>query len=144
MSTSRPFSAVPEQDRPDDASSQPKEEKMTEYRPARTTKERRLEIGFFIRKIVKGWLAYYKMFPPRSGHSKQSERPLDETPRNVLLAASSPARSALGAPSGDVDDRVDAQDGPGIGNGDPGPVGEARFEGGFFAEMTTHSTDGQS
>lgn len=112
-----------------DASDRHEQEEQSR-RPATRKKVRRWEIGVFIRKIVNGWLAYYKKFPPGS----ESEAP---GPAGALAY-----RSGSGSAGGDDLETggVSIQSGPGKGEGDGGPVGETRVETGVFLSSTTDTS----
>jgi len=117
---------------------------MIAHRPAQARRERRFEIGFFIRKVVNGWLEYYKQFPPQRQPVSGLEPPPEEVVNQVSGPEGSRALAQDRSRSGGVDDGVHAQDGLGPGGGDPGPVGSTRVEFGFFVGTTTETTDEES
>jgi hypothetical protein len=139
MNTPEPLFAVPERNQVTEAPSQSKEERMTAHRPAKVRRERRFEIGFFVRKIVNGWVTFYKQFPPDRRAEVLSILRGQASEENALapqLGKQLVARSH--SDSGDVSSGdVTAHSGPGMGSGDPGPVGGTRVEVGFFAAVTT-------
>ena len=114
---------------------------MIAHRPAQARRERRFEIGFFIRKVVNGWLEYYKQFPPQ----RQPVSDLEPPPDEVVNQASALGGSHVRARSrrGTADDGVEPLDGAGPGGGDPGPIGSTRIEVGFFVGTTTETTGGE-
>lgn len=140
MSMPSPIGVVPEQDGLTDASSQPREERMIAHRPAQARTERRFEIGFFIRKVVNGWLAYYKQFPPQRQPVSGLEAPPEDVVNQGSASGGSHAMALARSRSGRSDEEVHAQDSPGVPSGDTGPVGSTRFEVGFFVSTTTEST----
>ena len=96
--------------------------------PKRTT--RRWEIGFFVRKIVNGWLAYYKQFPSArnpSGPSPELPPGHDESGQAESLS--------VGV--------VRPLSGHGMTGDDGGPVGQTRYEAGFFVQATTGTSESQ-
>lgn len=129
MSTPERLPRIPEQD--DDSSTQKEANLSTATRPRTRSRTKRFEIGFFVRKVVNGWLAYYKQFPPRRSASTSSE---EQAP--PLMARSAPLPISMPLPEGDVE----RQASPGMGTGDPGPIGGTRFEVGMFASTSTETT----
>lgn len=97
--------------------------------PATRRTVRRWEFGVFIRKIVNGWLVYYKKFPPGSGS--------DASEPQVRRLALESSQSGGG---GDLDGSVTTYSTAGKGSGDSGPVGETRVEAGFFLSSTTDTS----
>jgi len=140
MNAPEPVSVVPEQDEHTDALSQPREERMIAHRPAQARRERRFEIGFFIRKVVNGWLAYYKQFPPQRRPVGSLELPQEEAGRQASSTGGSHPVAMASSRRGTADDGVQPLDGPGPGGGDPGPIGSTRVEVGFFVGTTTETT----
>lgn len=143
MNATDRIAAVPEQDRPDDASSQPGEERMTAHRPATAKRERRFEFGFFIRKIVNGWVAFYRQFPPEQRASVFTQvhgRPAreDRSSEQTKPGATALMHSRTGETS---DGEVLPLAGTGPVGGDPGPVGGTSYEAGFFARTLTSGSD---
>lgn len=142
MSTPQP-ARLPEQD--DESSTRKEENLSTESQPRTHRRERRFELGFFVRKVVNGWVVFYKQFPPEkrypvfeqlSGLARKEADAPDGGERRML------AMSSRGSGSTDSGDRtVTPQDSLGPGGGDPGPVGSTRVEAGLFASTTVESTD---
>ena len=103
-------------------------------RPASRRTVRRWEFGVFIRKIVNGWLAYYKQFPPGSASEGH--------------AVTRHASSAESAEGGDQDSfftgPVQPLSGHARGGDDGGPAGQASLEAGLFLRSTTDATDEES
>lgn len=127
MSTPERLSTVRHSELEDGSSKPPNEHLSAQRRPAPRRTERRWEIGFFIRKIVKGWLAFYKKFPQltRSGRpsSALQARSLETAEESEGTERSSPTLQPLS--------------GHAMGDDDPGPVGETSVETGFFLRSTT-------
>ena len=130
MSTAERFPNPPELDPYDELTPPPVEDLHAGRQPSPKRTTRRWEFGFFVRKIVNGWLAYYKQFPP-------SSRPKGSTPalpRSPLVPP--------GTAEGDsvFDGAVKPLSGHSMGNDDGGPIGQTRFEAGFFLSGTTETT----
>lgn len=126
MTTTRPLESVPSEG-PRDPSAERAAESLP-HRPRR--RERRFEFGFFVRKIVKGRLAYYKSFPP--------------TRREI--AAPEPPPPPPSAP--DEEQRSDGFDGAVLRStshpkpdDDTGPIGETRIEAGVFFRSVTEPAE---
>jgi hypothetical protein len=95
---------------------------------------RRLEIGFFIRKIVNGRVVLEKQFP--SHRSSVTPSPESGT-QGALVREAAPQSSQLEAsPGGGVTARSEHGK-PGT---EGGPVGGTRIEVGFFVGTTTETT----
>lgn len=101
------------------------------HHPAPRRTVRRWEFGFFIRKIVNGWLAYYKQFPPGSRSEGQGAT-------HRAVSAESPES---GGQEPLFSGPVQPLSGHAQGSGDGGPVGETSVEAGFFLSSTTDTTD---
>lgn len=141
MNATERLAAVPEQERSTDET---KEESMTVNRPATTRTVRRFEIGFFVRRIVNGWVVFYKQFPPEdraavhareTGHTREEIQSDEPVERPIMAMAHAGHRDA-------ADGGATTQGGAGIGAGDGGPVGGTRVEVGAFGSTTTETTDG--
>lgn len=100
--------------------------------PATRRRVKRWELGVFIRKIVNGWLAYYKQFPPGGGHDGRALQVQGES--SSQADASSGETSLVSGP-------VQPYSGHGVGSGDSGPVGETSLESGVFLRSTTDTTN---
>ncbi|MFP3939976.1 MAG: hypothetical protein ACLF0P_06705 [Thermoanaerobaculia bacterium] len=105
-------------------------------RPATRRKVRRWEVGLFTRKIVNGWLAYYKKFPP--GSESETPGPAGGIARHQRLSAG-PAEGGGGKANSELS--VSPQSGKSRTGGDGGPVGETSLETGAFASSTTETSD---
>lgn len=145
MSTPERVPRIAEQD--EESSSHQEANVSIETRPRTHRRTKRFEIGFFIRKVVNGWVVFYKQFPPEDRarvHAQEKglvprEPQEDQAPeygQPVMMAMSS-----QGSVSTDPGGTVTPQDSLGPGGGDPGPVGSTRVEVGFFASTTVESTD---
>jgi len=148
MSTPERIPRMPEQD---EESSNHEEAKVSiATRPKTHRRTKRFEIGFFIRKVVNGWVAFYKQFPPQHRarvHAQvmglvPQEPQGDDAPEygaQRMMAISAPASGDL--TGGTVTTKSETGGGP----GDGGPVGSTQYEIGFFATVsTTETSDGTS
>lgn len=120
-----------------DASDRHEQEEQSR-RPATRRKVRRWEIGVFIRKIVNGWLAYYKKFPPGS----ESETP--GPAGGVALRAASRESEEDSSDGSSVSGPVRPLSGHIQPDDDTGPVGETRVEAGLFVSSTTDTSAGET
>lgn len=142
MSTSQP-ARLPEQE--DESSTRKEENLSTENQPRTHRRERRFELGFFVRKVVNGWVVFYKQFPPgeravvharETGHAFQEKQADASSERPMLAMANAGSEDVAGG-------GVTTTSGTGKGSGDAGPIGETRFEVGFYATSSTTTGDGE-
>lgn len=104
-----------------------------QHSPPTRSRQKRFEVGIFIRKIVKGWLAYCKKLPAASrGHFFQA------------LSAPAPDTSEEGTDSEFAVGGIQPLSGTGKGDDDGGPVGQTSLEAGIFLSSTTETTDEES
>jgi len=148
MSTPERVSRMPEQD--DESSTRKEASLSTSHFPSTHRRVKRFEIGFFIRKIVNGWVTFYKQFPPEHRarvHAQvkglvPKEPQGDDAPEygaQRMMAISAPGTGDVAG--GGVTTKSETGGGP----GDGGPVGSTRYEIGFFAtSATTETSDGSS
>jgi hypothetical protein len=105
-------------------------------RPVKS-RTRRFEIGFFARKILNGWIHYYRLFPPRRAASSR-----EQPARPPAAPDQAPTALAMMAGGDLLGDGVEQQGTPPMGNGDGGPVGGTSYEFGFMLSSTTEETGG--
>lgn len=136
MSTVERFSQPT--DTEDHESAAPSEDVAIRPRPRPVkSRTRRFEIGFFVRKIVNGWIHYFKLFPPRRAVSSR-----EQAPRPPAAPDQAPMAVAMAAGENLLGDDVEQQGSPPMGNGDGGPVGGTSYEFGFMLSSTTEETGG--
>lgn len=143
MSTPERLPRIPEQD--DDSSTQKEANLSTATRPRTRSRTKRFEIGFFVRKVVNGWVVFYKQFPPahraqvfaqvrgatpREGGASEQGQPVMKA-----MSHSAPGDFTAGGGGG-----VTTYSGTGAGTGDTGPVGSSRVDAGVYAAVVTETT----
>lgn len=139
MSASQP-ARLPEQD--DESKTRKEENLSTKNQPRTHRRERRFELGFFVRKIVNGWVVFFKQFPPGDRARVLEELKRDAAQRQARPQGEPQIMAMAHAGHRDpVDEQAKQTDGPGIGEGDTGPVGSTRIDAGVFAG-TTETTNG--
>lgn len=116
---------------------------MTEYRPARTTKERRLEIGLFIRKRIRrgprrqSAVTQSNPITHPISPSSPSEVPAPESARPPAMAFSARSSEDGGTRRGSEEPTPSTY--AVRGEDDPGPIEGASFELGGFASLATET-----
>jgi hypothetical protein len=133
MSTAERFPNPPELDPYEELTPPPIEDLHAEHRPSLKRTTHRWEFGFFVRKVVNGWLAYYKVFPP-------SSRPADTAPapHRSLHGSQEPSEGELSFPG-----EVRPLSGHSSGSTEGGPVGQTRYEAGFFLSSQSETADSE-
>jgi hypothetical protein len=125
------------------ATKRPIGDRGTGSRSAGRERVRRFELGVFVRKVVNGWVTFYKQFPPQDRaqvHARQqaSARANNDPPEfgdNQMMMMAKPK-------TGDTTDGgVTQKSGTSPGSGDGGPVGSTRYEIGAFVSTTTTVSD---
>lgn len=111
--------------------------------PRAKTRASGFRIGFFFRKIQNGQIVFEKRFPSY-GRSTYLALALDKEKAAPPVGGSGSRPAAppmmMADHDGDgLDDEVIEQDGPGMGDGNPGPIGGTSYEVGVFAGTLTTS-----
>lgn len=114
--------------------------------PHAETRASGFRIGFFFRKIRNGEIVYEKRFPSYGRSTLVALAPEKEKASSSIDGPGSrPAAPhmmmAAGQPDGggSLDDSANTQDGTGLGNDNPGPIGGTSYEIGAFAGTLTTS-----
>lgn len=119
------------------------DEKSESRSPRAETRASGFRIGFFFRKIRNGQIVFEKRFPSYGRSTLVALAPDKEKAAPPVGGSGSrpPASPMMMADhDGDgLDDEVIAQDGTGMGNDNPGPIGGTSYEIGAFAGTLTTS-----
>lgn len=109
---------------------------------SRTRTTRRIEVGFFIRKIKNGQVVYFKRFPSYGRQaviaSPQEDAAAAPEAPNRSFAASTASSGLSGTSDEPVMRPTSGNTSPG---GTPGPVGGASIEVGLFLTSVTETQD---
>lgn len=131
MSAPGSLSSVPAEGSRDRPTNRPETETRAPRR-GRRGREKRFEIGFFLRKVVNGWLEYYKLFPPNASRETEAQ----PSSRSMRAAAASTASGETDTAEASSPLVLRSTSHP-ITNDDPGPGTETRIEAGIVFRVVT-------